>query len=129
MPMVYSNNGHSFGNKDDNYVLQAGEVILQEGATPAQILAAFPRYNDPVPATSVLSQDLMAQFTVTDYTAIRAAIAGSDPFGLLWSSMQAQKDPMIITNARFMAGWNALIQILGQPRMTQIATALNVTIV
>lgn len=42
--MVYGNNGWSFGNKDDSYVLQAGEVVLPEGATPAQILAAFPNF-------------------------------------------------------------------------------------
>jgi hypothetical protein len=49
MPMVYSNNGRSFGNKDKGYVLQAGEVILPEGATPAQIAAEFPRYTDGDP--------------------------------------------------------------------------------
>jgi hypothetical protein len=90
-------------------------------ASPAPAIAPLPQ--------TVLSQDLMAQFTVADYSAIKTAIAGSDQFGLMWSAMQAQKDPMLITNARFLAGWNALVQILGQPRMTQIATTLNVTII
>src|ERR1700682_6320840 len=71
----------------------------------------------PQPITSVLSQDLMAQFTVGDYTAIVAAVAATPAFGLLWVSLQAQKDPMIIANARFKAGWAALVQVLGQPRM------------
>jgi hypothetical protein len=48
---------------------------------------------------------------------------------LLWASLQAQKDPMVVTNARFLAGWSALVQVLGAPRMTAIATALGVTIV
>jgi hypothetical protein len=82
---------------------------------------------DPAPA-QVLSQDLMAQFTAADAALIQAAIAGNVQFWLLWSAMSAQRDPMIVTNARFLAGWSALIQVLGQPRMTAIAAALNVTI-
>jgi hypothetical protein len=80
-------------------------------------------------SASILSQDLMAQLTVADYSAIKTAIAANDSFGLLWSTMQAQKDPMIVTNARFVSGWAALVQVLGQPRMTAISTALGVTIV
>jgi hypothetical protein len=81
------------------------------------------------PPQSVLSQDLMAQFTAADYTAIKAAIATNDQFGLLWASLQAQKDPMTITKPRFKAGWAALVQVLGAARMTAIATALGVTII
>ena len=83
----------------------------------------------PAPPASILSQDLMAQFTVADYGTIKAAVAASDPFGLLWVSLQTQKDPMIVTNARFLSGWSALVSVLGQPRMTAISTALGVTIV
>jgi hypothetical protein len=126
MPMVYFNNGHSFGNQDDNYVLQTGEVILPEGATPKQIGAAFPHYSDPLPVTSVLSLDLMAQFTVVDATTIHAALATNPSFWRLWSAMQAQSDPMLITGARFVAGWTALVQLLGAARMAAIATALNI---
>lgn len=79
-------------------------------------------------ATSVLSQNIMAQFTVADYGLIKSAVAGSDAFGLLWVSLQAQSDPMIVTNERFLQGWAALVQVLGQSRMTAIATALNVTV-
>jgi hypothetical protein len=86
-------------------------------------------YVPPVQPQTVLSQDLMAQFTAADAVAIQTAIAGSQPFWLLWYQLQAQKDPMVVTNARFLAGWNALIQVLGQARMTAIATALGVTIV
>lgn len=90
--------------------------------------------NDPAvitflnPPQSILSQDLMAQFTAADATAIQVAVAANVQFWLLWSAMQAQKDPMIVTNARFLTGWNALVQVLGQPRMTAIAAALGVTI-
>jgi len=35
---------------------------------------------------------------------------------------------MIVTNARFLAGWSALVTVLGQARMTAIASALNVTV-
>ena|ERR1700730_17548992 len=83
----------------------------------------------PAPPQTVLSQDLMAQFTVADFTAIKTAVANSDNFGLLWASLQAQKDPMIITKPRFKAGWSALITVLGATRMAAIATALGVTIV
>lgn len=81
----------------------------------------------PTPQT-VLSQDLMAQFTAADAAAIQTAVAANVNFWLLWQAMAAQKDPMIVTNARFLAGWSALVQVLGQPRMTAIATALNVTV-
>jgi hypothetical protein len=128
MPMVYFNNGHSFGNQDETYVLQAGEAILPEGATPDQIAAAFPHYSDPVPATSVLPQDLMAQFTAADAAAIQAAVATNPSFWLLWSAMQAQRDPMLVTNARFLQGWAALAQILGASRMAAIAAALNIAV-
>ena len=83
---------------------------------------------NPPTVETVLSQDLMAQFTAVDAAAIQTAVAGNVPFWLLWSSMQAQKDPMLVTNARFIAGWNALIQILGAPRMAIIATALGITV-
>lgn len=82
---------------------------------------------DPAPA-QVLSQDLMAQFTAADITTIQAAIGGNAALALLWYSMLAQRDPMTVTNARFLAGWAALVQVLGQPRMTATATALGVTI-
>jgi hypothetical protein len=35
---------------------------------------------------------------------------------------------MVVQNARFQAGWAALVQVLGQPRMSTIATALGLTI-
>src|SRR5258708_1137554 len=99
---AYSNNGHSFRTFGAADVLDAGEVLLGDDASSAQIAAAFPHYNDPVPVTTVLSQDLMTQFTAADAAAIQAAIAGNVQFWLLWASMQAQKDPMQVTNARFL---------------------------
>jgi hypothetical protein len=83
--------------------------------------------NPPVPQT-VLSQDLMAQFTADDAAKIRTAVEGNAQFWLLWSAMQAQKDPMQVTNDRFLTGWSALVQVLGQPRMDAIAVALGVTV-
>jgi hypothetical protein len=80
------------------------------------------------PPAQILSQDLMAQFTATDAAAIQAAISANVQFWLLWQALTTQKDPMIVTNARFLAGWSALSQVLGQPRMSAIAAALNVTI-
>lgn len=85
-------------------------------------------YVAPVVPQTVLSQDLMAQFTADDAGLIQTAIAGNTQFWLLWSAMQAQRDPMLVTNARFLAGWSALVTVLGQPRMDAIATALGVTI-
>ena len=77
----------------------------------------------------MLSQDIMAQFTADDATKIQAAISGNVQFWLLWSAFQAQSDPMVVTNARFQAGWSALITVLGAPRMTAIATALGTAVV
>ena len=95
--------------------------------TQAAFDAAVIAVSNPPPKT-VLSQDLMAQFTAADAALIQTAVSGDVQFWLLWSAMQAQKDPMIVTNARFMAGWVALVQVLGQPRMTAIATALGITV-
>jgi hypothetical protein len=76
----------------------------------------------------VLPQDLMAQFTAADAAAIQAAVTSNPQFWLLWSAMQAQKDPMLVTNARFLVGWSALVTVLGAPRMATIATALGITV-
>lgn len=81
----------------------------------------------PLPQT-VLSQDLMAQFTAADATAIQAAISGNVQFWLLWQALTTQKDPMLVTNQRFLDGWHALVQVLGQSRMDAIASALGVTV-
>lgn len=85
-------------------------------------------YVAPVVEQSILSQDLMAQFTTADATKIQVAIAGNVGFWLLWSAMQAQSDPMIVTNARFLQGWSALTTVLGADRMAAIAATLGVTI-
>lgn len=82
----------------------------------------------PEPA-AFLSQDLMAQFTADDAAKIKAAVETNPQFWLLWSAMQAQKDPMQISNARFLAGWSALVFVLGASRMSAIAGALGVSIV
>ena len=82
----------------------------------------------PVVKTSVLPQDLMAQFTTDDATKIQAAIAGNVSFWLLWQAMTAQRDPMVITNDRFKAGWAALVDVLGAARMAVIAKTLDVTV-
>jgi hypothetical protein len=86
----------------------------------------------PAPASkpqTVLPQDLMAQFTPADMTKIMAAIS-ADATGqkaLLWYAMIAQRDPMELKNARFQAGWNALIGALGSDRMNAIAAALGIS--
>jgi hypothetical protein len=80
----------------------------------------------PAPPPSVLSQDLMAQFTAADAAKIQAAVTANPAFWLLWSAMQAQKDPMEVGNARFLVGWSAMVAVLGQVRMNQIAVALGV---
>lgn|GEM_PF-2976025 len=81
----------------------------------------------PFVATQVLPQDLMAQFTAADIATVQAAIAADSAKALLWFSFLAQRDPMEVANQRFLAGWQALVGILGQPRMNEIATALNAT--
>lgn len=85
-------------------------------------------YVPPAQPRTILSQDLMVQFTVDDATRIQAAISGNSQFWLLWSAMQAQRDPMIVTRDRFRAGWAALSEVLGPARMAKIATAFDVTI-
>jgi hypothetical protein len=89
---------------------------------------ADPYVPPPAPPQSVMSQDIIAQFTTADVTAIQTAISGNAQFWLLWSAFLAQSDPMIVTNARFLAGWAALVTVLGAQRMAVIATALGITI-
>lgn len=100
-------------------VLQPGYAEEQLSETDPEVIAYMTK---PV---TVLPQDLMAQFTADDATKIQTAVAGNAQLWLLWSAMQAQKNPMIVTNARFVAGWSALVTVLGQTRMNVIATALG----
>lgn len=90
--------------------------------------AAVAAYVAPPSPSQVLSQDIMAQFTAADATLIQTAVNSNVQFWLLWSAFQTQSDPMIVTNARFLAGWSALTQVLGAPRMAAIATALGITV-
>lgn len=85
-------------------------------------------YAPPVVPETILSQDLMAQFTADDAGKIRAAVLANDQFWLLWSALQAQKDPIDITSNRFVQGWASLVQVLGQQRMDAIAAALDIVI-
>jgi hypothetical protein len=80
------------------------------------------------PPQTVFSQDLVAQFSATDVAAIQSAISSNPSFLLLWYSLLAQKDPMTVSNQRFQTGWSALVQVLGQPRMSAIASALGLTL-
>jgi hypothetical protein len=108
----------AFANQQPGY---ADEFLPDDN--PA--LVAF--LNPPKPQT-ILSQDLMAQFTTADLTAIKSAIDANIQFWGLWNALTTQKDPMIVNNARFLSGWGALVQVLGQSRMDAIATALGVTV-
>jgi hypothetical protein len=76
--------------------------------------------------TTVLPQDLMAQFTADDMAAIMAQVATTPQLALLWYSFVAQRDPMRVSNDRFKAGWSALGSILGQTRSAAIAAALGI---
>jgi hypothetical protein len=83
---------------------------------------------EPAPVT-FLPQDLMAQFTVADAAKIRDAVESNVQFWLLWSSLQAQKDPMDVTAERVQQGWTALIHVLGKERMSDIAAKMDVTVI
>jgi hypothetical protein len=120
--VVRTGDGASIPNDPTNRDRAEYEVWLAVGGVPDA--CASPA---AVPDT-VLSQDLVAQFTADDAAKIQIAISNNAEFWLLWSAMQAQKDPMEVSNTRFLAGWVALEQVLGQPRMADIATALNVTV-
>lgn len=76
----------------------------------------------------VLPQDLMAQFTTDDATKIQTAIATDISKWQLWYSLLAQRDPMLVSNARFKAGWSALVTALGQERMNAIAASLGLMV-
>jgi hypothetical protein len=103
------------GNRDR----AAYEAWLAVGNVPD------PYVTPPPPTAELLSQDLMAQFTADDAAKIQAAVSGNAQFWLLWSTLHAQRDPMIVTNARFLTGWSALVTVLGPTRMNTIATALG----
>lgn len=77
---------------------------------------------------TVLSQDLLAQFTPEDIGSIQKTINASPAMALLWYSLLAQRDEMQINNERFQTGWSALINVLGLPRMQAIASNLGIII-
>ena len=101
---------------------QVGLADEQLSDSDASVVAYF----NPPKQQTVLSQDVVDQFTAVDYGKIKTAVGLSDASGLKWVSLQAQSEPMIITSTRFLAIWNDLVKILGQPRMNAIATALGV---
>jgi hypothetical protein len=82
----------------------------------------------PLPPATILPQDLMAQFTAGDAGKIQTAVNGNAQQWLLWQAFTAQRDPMVVPGERFLAGWNALVGILGQDRMNAIAAALKITV-
>lgn len=76
----------------------------------------------------VTSQEIMAQFSSEDAAAIKKAIDAHPEMFLLWSAFQAQYEPMRVTNERFVQGWTALKQVVGEDRMASIADILNLDI-
>lgn len=81
----------------------------------------------PAPKTHIIPQLIMAEFTTDDVVAIQAAIASNPQLWLLWNAFLAQRDPMSLVSERFLAGWNALVAILGAERMATIATNLDIS--
>lgn len=116
----------SWGETDAD--MNVADLTDAQRSILASIIAAHDP-TKPVTITEVLSQDLMAQFNAADAAKIQTAVATNPQFWLLWSALQAQKDPMDVGNARFMAGWSALVAVLGADRMTVIAAALGVTVI
>jgi hypothetical protein len=76
---------------------------------------------------SFLARDFFALLSVSDFVAIRNAVASNDALGLLWASLQAQGEaPISSTAERFLAGWGGLKQALPADRVNAIATALGI---
>lgn len=113
---------------DDGYIAVQSDDADSTWSWKDGVLIAPVVAPAPPPPEQILSQDLMAQFTADDAAKIQTAISGNVQFWLLWNAMTAQKDPMLVTNARFLQGWNALIQVLTKPRMDAIAAALGVNV-
>jgi hypothetical protein len=119
--------GLPFSWCDDGTINGRDALTEEQNAELDAVVAA----HDPtkqVRTTTVLSQDLMAQFTPADVAAIQTAISSDTSKMLLWYSLLAQRDPMHVNNDRFLAGWRALIDVLGIDRMNAIAAALGVSI-
>src|ERR1035437_4538669 len=90
--IIRTSDSASIPSDPDNRDRAAYEVWLAAGGVPDPSVAPS------APSAQVLSQDLMAQLTVADYTTIKAALATSDAMALMLAQMQAQRDPMIVTN-------------------------------
>lgn len=97
------------------------DVWLAAGGVPDPYVA-------PAIEPSFLARELLAELTASDFSAIQTAIASSSALGLLWAALLAQGDaPMVFTNVRVQAGWQALSAALGDERMAEIAAALHIT--
>src|ERR1700751_5296071 len=93
--VIRTRDGASIPNDPLNRDRADYNAWLAPGTTPD------PYVPPPAPPQTVLPQDLMAQLTAADATAIQSAISGNVQFWLLWNAMTAQKDPMVVSNARF----------------------------
>lgn len=121
--------GVSIGRLDDKATWRiefSPEANDAQKSAALEVLASFDGLAaDP---ETVLPQDMMALLTPDDMTKIMTAISGNAQMALLWYSMVAQRDPMLVANVRFQAGWGALMQVLGAARMAEIASALGITV-
>ena len=82
----------------------------------------------PPPPQTIVPQDLIDQLTAADAAKIQNALNANSQFWLGWQTLSSIRDPVPVTNARFKKAWTALTQILGAQRMSDIATALGVTV-
>lgn len=106
----------------------AEESLPDDSPTVASYFEAAKQRVGPV--ASLLPQELMAQFTPDDMVKIMDAVSRDTTgrMALLWYSMVAQRDPMDLKAARVKSGWAALIKVLDQPRVDEIAAGLGIKI-
>lgn len=99
---------------------------VEEGFSEHEIDRARSIHAGPLsaPSPSFIARDLIKWLSLDEYAAIRTFMAAHVQFALLWDSLLAQGEaPISVESARFQAGWEGIVAVLGDVRAAELLAA------